>query len=234
MIKILTSLLDTYKEVNGEKKVKEIDNNEGFITLIKKYLKGNISILFIASTPNDFEKVDMYSSLLFESLKLSGIIFDEYNVLDSRTIERTREFIDKADFIFLSGGNAFLQSEFFEKIKLKELLKNYDGIIVGQSAGSINMAKNVFNSPEQGENSEPIYLEGLGLTEINIEPHWKTDTFKFDEYEKYQREYILEESKKRDIYALCDGSYITIIDNEINMYGEIYKIKNGSIFDKVS
>lgn len=234
MIKILTSLLDTYKEVNGEKKVKEIDNNEGFITLIKKYLKGNVSILFIASTPNDFEKVDMYSSLLFESLKLSGIIFDEYNVLDSRTIERTGEFIDKADFIFLSGGNTFLQSEFFEKIKLKELLKNYDGIIVGQSAGSINMAKNVFNSPEQGENSEPIYLEGLGLTEINIEPHWKTDTSKFDEYEKYQREYILEESKKRDIYALCDGSYITIIDNEINMYGKIYKIKNGSIFDKAS
>ena len=33
------------------------------------------------------------------------------------------------------------------------------------------MAKDVFNSPEQGEDSEPIYFEGLGLTEINIEPH---------------------------------------------------------------
>lgn len=234
MIKILTSLLDTYTMINGERKVKKIDNNNGFITLVKKYLKNNSAILFIASTKDDFEKVDMYSDLLFESLKLSGIVFDEYNVLDNRTINKAQEYINKADFIFLSGGDTFLQSEFFKEFKLKELLKGFNGIIVGQSAGSINMAKNVFNSPEQGENSEPICFEGLGLTEINIEPHWKTDTSKFDEYEKYQREYILEESKKRDIYALCDGSYITIIDNEINMYGEIYKIKNGSIFDKTS
>lgn len=229
MIKILTSLLDTYIMINGERKVKEIDNNNGFITLVKKYLKNMGSILFIASTKDNFEKVDMYSGLLFESLKLSGIIFDEYNVLDNRTINKAEEYVNKADFIFLSGGDTFLQSKFFKEIKLKELLKCFDGIIVGQSAGSINMAKNVFNSPEQGENSELIYFEGLGLTEINIEPHWKTDTSEFDEYERYQRKYILDESQKRDIYALCDGSYITIINNKIDMYGEIYMIKNGCI-----
>lgn len=229
MIKILTSQLDTYTTINGEKKVKEIDNTNEFLTQIKKYLKGNSSILFIASTKNGFEKVDIYSSLLFESLKLSGIVFDEYNVLDARTIDKAKEFVDKADFIFLSGGDTFLQNEFFKEIKLKDLLEDYNGIIVGQSAGSINMAKNVFNSPEQSEKSEPIYFEGLGLTEINIEPHWKTNTSSFDEDDKYQRKYILAESQKRDIYALCDGSYIVIIDNKINMYGEIYMIKNGSI-----
>ena len=229
MKKILTSQLDTYTNVNGEKRVKEINNTNEFITQIKKYIKNYDSILFIASTKNDYEKVDLYSSLLFESLKLSGIVFNEYNILDSRTINKAKEFVDKANFIFLSGGDTFEQSEFFKEIKLKELLEDYNGIIVGQSAGSINMAKDVFNSPEQGEDSEPIYFEGLGLTEINIEPHWKTDTSEFDEYEKYQRNYILEESQKRDIYALCDGSYITIIDNKINMYGEIYMIKNGSI-----
>ena len=178
---------------------------------------------------SEFEKVDMYSSLLFESLKLSGIVFKEYNVLDARTISRAKEFIEKASFIFLSGGDTYLQNEFFKEIHLKELLNNYDGIIVGQSAGSINMANDVFNSPEKGEDSEPIYFEGLGLTEINIEPHFKIDTSKFEENEKYQRNYILKESQKRDIYALCDGSYILISNDEKKIFGETYLIKDGKI-----
>ena len=184
MIKILTSQVDSYTRINGEKIVKEIGDTNKFVTQIKKYLKDNKSILFIASSKNDFEKIDIYSNLLFKSLKLSGIAFKEYNVLDGRTTDRAKEFVDKANLIFLSGGNTFLQSEFFKEINLKALLENYNGIVVGQSAGSINMAKDVFNSPEQSENSDPIYFEGLGLTKMNIEPHWKTDTSAFNEDEK--------------------------------------------------
>ena len=172
MIKILTSQVDSYTKINGEKIVKEIGDTNKLVTQIKKYLKDNKSILFIASSKNDFEKIDIYSNLLFESLKLSGIAFKEYNVLDGRTTDRAKEFVDKANLIFLSGGNTFLQSEFFKEINLKALLENYNGIVVGQSAGSINMAKDVFNSPEQSENSDPIYFEGLNLTKIQILPHY--------------------------------------------------------------
>ena len=91
------------------------------------------------------------------------------------------------------------------------------------------MAKDVFNSPEQSENSDPIYFEGLGLTKMNIEPHWKTDTSAFNEDEKYQRNYILEESEKRAIYGLCDGSYILIDNDEVKIYGETYLIKDRKI-----
>ena len=43
---------------------------------------------------------------------------------------------------------------FFKDIKLKELLESYQGIIVGQSAGSINLASNVYNSPEDGNETD--------------------------------------------------------------------------------
>ena len=229
MIKILTSQVDTYLKVDNEKVVKKISDKNKLVTNIKKYLKKNSSILFIASNKNDFEKIDMYSKLLFESLKFSGITFEEYNVLDNRTIDKANEFVDKADLIFLSGGDTFIQNEFLKEIKLKELLENYNGIIIGQSAGSINMAEDVFNSPEQSEKSEPIYFEGLGLTNINVEPHWKMDTSLFDENEKYQRRYILEESKKRDIFAICDGGYILINEDNNEIYGEVYIIRNKKI-----
>ena len=78
MIKILTSQVDTYLKIGNKKVVKEISNKNNLVTNIKKYLDKKNSILFIASNKNDFEKIDMYSKLLFESLKLSGITFEEY------------------------------------------------------------------------------------------------------------------------------------------------------------
>lgn len=40
-------------------------------------------------------------------------------------------------------------------------MQDFDGIIIGQSAGSINMAASIYNSPEEGDLSEPIYFEVL-------------------------------------------------------------------------
>ncbi|MBP3708039.1 MAG: Type 1 glutamine amidotransferase-like domain-containing protein [Clostridia bacterium] len=229
MIKILTSDVDTYKKVDGIKIVKEIDDTNKFISNIKKYLKKTESIVFVVSNKYDYEKIDSYSSLLFDSLKLSGITFKKYNVLDNRTIQNAEEYIKNADLVFLCGGRTSLQNEFFEEIKLKEILKEFNGIIVGQSAGSINMATHVFNSPEEQEKSDSIYFGGLELTEMNIEPHWKLSIDESDKNKIYQRNYILQESYKRNIYALCDGSYILINGKKEEFYGEIYLIRNGNI-----
>lgn len=229
MVKILTSDVDTYKKLNGIKIVKEIDDTNSFISNIKKYLKKTESIVFVASNKYDYEKIDIYSSLLFDSLKLSEIIFEKYNVLDNRAIQNAEEYIKNADLIFLCGGRISLQNEFFEEIHLKELLKGFSGIIVGQSAGSINMATHVFNSPEEQENSDIIYYEGLGLTDINVEPHWTLSIDESNENKLYQRNYIMQESHKRNIYALCDRSYILINGEDKEFYGETYLIKNGEI-----
>lgn len=59
------------------------------------------------------------------------------------------------------------------------------------------MADDVFNSPEKMENSEPVFFKGLGLTNINIEPHFMLDDSNFDESEKYQQNAILSESNNK-------------------------------------
>ncbi len=224
-----TSDTKHYHKINGEKIANKFDNTNGIVDQIKSLISGNNAILFIASTPDDNEKVDSYAALVFEGLKLSGITFSEYLILDNRTKENTLEYIKKSDVIFLSGGDTYIQNEFFKEIDLKNLLQNYNGIIIGQSAGSVNMAESVYNSPENGVLSKPIYFEGLGLSDINIEPHFVLDTAEFDEIEIYQRNHLLEESKKRPIYALCDGSHILQIDESIVVYGKSFLIKDGSI-----
>ena len=230
MIKILMSDFKHYHKLNGEKIANELDNSNGIVNQIKNSLNGNNAILFIASSPDDKEKIELYSKLLFEGLKLSGVSFKEYLVLDSSTVDKTKEYIDKANMIFLSGGDTYIQNEFFKRIHLREKLGIFNGLIIGQSAGAINMANDVFNSPEEMEKSEPVFFQGLGLTNINIEPHFVLDDSNFDESEKYQRNAVLSESNNRKIYGQCNGSHI-LIDNDgnVTIYGKTYLISNGQI-----
>ena len=230
MIKILMSDFKHYHKVDGEKIANAIDNTNGIVDHIKESLRDTNAILFIASSPDDKERIDLYTRLLFEALKISGISFNEYLVLDNSTIDNIDEYISKANMIFLSGGDTYIQNEFFKRINLKERLQNYNGLIVGQSAGAINMAEDVYNSPEEMEESEPIFFKGLGLTNINVEPHFVLDSSEFDESEMYQRNNILNESNNRIIYGQYNGSNIFIDDdNEPLICGETYIITNNKI-----
>lgn len=225
----LTSNLKHYHKIDNKKIANEIDNTNRLVDQLKENICNYNTIVYVASDSSNIDKINEYSNLLFESLKLSGIYFKNYYILDDRTKHNATNYIKQADLIFLSGGDTYIQNEFFNKINLKYLLKEYCGVIIGQSAGSINLAENVYNSPENGCNSDPIYFSGLGLTQINIEPHFNIETSSFNELENYQRDNILNESLNRTIYALCDGSYIFETENSIVVYGKSYIICRGGI-----
>ena len=212
-----------YTKESSKRLDTDIKNNE----IRESNLKDNQTMLFIPSDINDKEKTNMYSSILFESFKLSGILFEEFIVLDD--ISKTKEYVDKASLIFLSGGDTYIQNKLFSKTNLKECLQSYNGLIIGQSAGTINMATKAYNSPEEMEQLEPSLFKGLGLVNINVEPHFIYNEDEFNEAELYQREDIIYNSYERKIYGQCDGSHIVIDDNNIKVYGETYLIHNGSI-----
>lgn len=230
MIKILSSNFKNYKKINGQKIALPIDNSNGIVEHIKDSLNDHKKIVFVASDINDSrEKILSYANILFDSMKMVGIKFEEYLILDGKSKEKAFDYINNANLVFLCGGDTYKQHEFFETINLKEILTNYQGLVIGQSAGALNMAVNVFNSPEEQEKSEPIFFEGLGLTNINIEPHFIFDDSLFDENEKYQREAIIKESYNRPIYGQCDGSHIIINDDNVaTICGKTYLIENGN------
>lgn len=218
-----------YYKLDGKRIPKAFDDTNGIVEQLKAFLPKNGTFLFVASTPSIQEKVDSFSSLLFEGLKLSGFNFTKYLILDDRTKNLAKDFVRESDIIFLSGGDTYIENEFFKEIHLASLLDDYSGVIMGQSAGSINMAVHAYNSPEDGDHSEPIYFDGLGLSNINVEPHFELDTSSFNELQMYQRRHLLEESFKRTIYALCDGSHILEIDGRATVYGRAYLIQDGNI-----
>lgn len=217
----LTSNIGWIKKINGEKiPVNFLESNK-FLDNFKKSLNTYNKFVMVASNPNNYEQNDEFLNLDIKALELSGLKFKEYLTLDYRNKDNIKSTLDNCSLIFLCGGNTYQQNLFFNDINLKKYLKDLDCCIVGISAGTINSAKVVFNSPEKEEElKSPFILDGLDLTNINIEPH-----FDKENNNKIKMNAILKESYNRNIYGIQDGSYV--LDNVV--YGKCYKIHNGEI-----
>ena len=229
---ILTSYIDLYdKDSVGNRIAKNFGNDNKILDNIKKYVKKYDNFLFVASNEFDNEVTDVYANLTFESFNMT-LPFKNYYILDSRTEDIADELIQKADLIFLCGGHVPTQNKFFSNIDLKEKIKNADALIIGGSAGAMNMAGIVYCPPElEGEAVDSNFnrfYEGLGLTNINVFPHY--DELKDDLVDGIHviNEIVIPDSFKYDIYAINNGSYI-LIDDKNYLYGEAYLIKDGKI-----
>lgn len=227
MIKFLTSDIGASKKVDGVRIVSNLNNTNHFVDNLKKHISEGKNFVFIASNPTTYTINDSYAGLTFESFNISGFKFENLQIVDERTDSDLEKIIKNASIVFLAGGNTLNQMEYFNRINLSKILKKYTKIIIGQSAGALNLATEVYCSPEdEDELEEKRYFKGLGLTNINIEPHFKNSPH-FGE-ENILEKTLLEDSKNKPFIAITDGSYI--IDNESSqtLYGEGYLFTNGS------
>ena len=229
---ILASYLDLYdKDAAGNRNAKNFGNQNNILDNIKKYVKKYDNFLFVASNEFNNEATDVYANVTFESFDLT-LPFNNYYILDSRTEDMIDELLEKADLIFLCGGHLPTQNTFFNNIKLRDKIKNTSAFIIGGSAGAMNMADNVYCIPElEGESIDPNFkrdLIGLGLTNINVLPHY--DIFKdvILDNKKFVEEIVLPDTYERKVYGLNNGSYI-LIDDKNYLYGNAYLLKNGKI-----
>lgn len=228
---ILTSYIDLWdKDEYGNRFSKNFGNQNKILDNIKKNVKKYESFLFVASDEYNSEVTDIYANLTFESFDKT-LPFKNYFILDSRTENIADELIQKADLIFLCGGHVPTQNKFFN-INLKEKIKNTDALIIGGSAGAMNMANIVYCPPElEGEAIDSSFKKeyiGLGLTNINVFPHY--DEIKDDIVDGVHvfNDIVLPDSYKYTIYAINNGSYI-LIDDKNYIYGEAYLVKDGKI-----
>lgn len=228
----LTSSLElSYKDEFEIKHAQIFGNKNNLLNNFKKYIKKYENFLLIASNENDYEITDMYANITFEAFNLT-LPFKNYTILDGRNKKEAKQLIKNADFVFLCGGHVPTQNKFFEKIKLKKLLKDTDAVICGVSAGSMNSADIVYAQPElEGEVLDckyKRYLNGLSLTKVNIIPHFTNIIGnKVDGITNF--ELTIEDSYVRPIIAYSDGSYILISENKTWLYGKAYIVNKGQI-----
>ncbi len=190
---------------------------EDFTDCVKKYYRGGLFV-FIASDFNQHEKTDRYVNLFVSMFEKAGIVFDEVFIVDGR-ISKTeaKKCISKADIVWLSGGDTLKQiNSIKENDIIPELIKR-EGLTIGMSAGSINMADEVVLARDIRENIEETQIySGIGLVDISIEPH-------INEADKEHLYDVVEASRNKTIYGLPDNSFIEIADGQISFHGEYIK-----------
>lgn len=208
----------------------ELNPANSFLDELRRVLPSPLRCVMITSAPDDREMTDRMAWEMREIFDHAGLAFDHYEVLDRRTQRHAARMIKEANFIILCGGHVPTQNKFFKQINLKAKLNKYDGVIMSISAGSMNCADIVYSSPElDGEAVDPQYMryiDGLGITDINIIPHYHT--LKHAILDGQHMEQILNhDSYGRPIYCLPDGSWIKINRLHAILYGEAYLLRYG-------
>lgn len=191
---------------------------EGFIHQLSKYLTSPKSFVYIASDFSGHDRSEYYFQLSLHEFKRNGITFDSSAIVDFECIpDEAASLIRNADIVMLAGGPTLKQMEHIREYKLAEVLQNRDGITIGISAGSINMAKREVLARDVSDDIPELSIyDGIGLVELNIEPH------SYELTPDHLLE-IEEAANHAPIYGLYDESFIVEADGEITICGP-YKL----------
>lgn len=189
--------------------------------------------LFVCSDPDSYDLTDSFASEMTEAFAEAGIEFSEVAVLDGRNAEDAQLLIWQSDLIIMSGGHVPTQNAFFQEISLRELLENYQGVVMGISAGTMNSAERVYVQPEEPGESAPEFerfAEGLGLTQVNVLPHYQQVKDHMLDGLRLFEDITYADSMGEIFFALVDGSYLLIEeDGAVTLFGEAYCIQDGEI-----
>lgn len=205
----------------------------GFVEELRKALPESCSALFICSDPDQPSLTYGFAEDMEDSFAQVGITFTETAVLERENQDQCGELTANAGLIFLVGGHVPTQNAFFQEINLRARLRDWNGVIVGVSAGSMNAADVVYAQPEEpGEAVDPEYrrfLPGLGLTKLMTIPHYNQDKdWTLDGLRLYE-DITYADSIGHRFYVLVDGSYILGRDGREELRGEAHLIENGAL-----
>lgn len=210
-----------------------LNPDNGFVVELKNCLKPKASALFICSDPQMHGGTLHFAAAVRAAMEESGFSFAAFEVLDGINRNSAAELLSSADFVILAGGHVPTQNRFFREIRLRDLLRGFDGVILGISAGTMNAAETVYAQPEEdGEAIDPNYrrfLPGLGLTKVQILPHY--DSTRHDELDGLRvfEDIAYPDSMGRCFYALVDGSYLLIRNGREVLHGEAFTIRDGML-----
>ena len=175
------------------------------------------SLVFISADPENFAQNDDDENGMHQMFAERDMAFAEHHVIDRRTsAAEAAALIQQADCIWLMGGEVTWQMKLIRDLNLIPELLASTAVILGVSAGSMNLGKYVLELWE----SKSFY-EGIGLSDFIIKAHYEPDAYFIPELKKM--------SMLHPIIAMEDESAIFISRDKILKLGKMYKVDKGEI-----
>ena len=214
--------LDNSRTVEGFDPMNHLTEN------LSRFWRKNARCLVISAFPSDIPACEEMRESMENSVRVNFPDIACLDIWDDRSDDFSEQMLASYDVVFLGGGHVPTENAFFERIGLRENIQKYDGLVIGISAGTMNAAEVVYAQPElEGEAVDPEYrrfIKGLGLTKINILPHYQmTKSFILDGMRLFE-DITYGDSYGRRFLVLPDGSYYTFADGVGTVWGESYEI----------
>ena len=208
----------------------------GFVDRLNAALPSDPKCLFVCSDPDRPELTDKFGEEMAEAFAEAGMELKEFTTLDRRNDEDAQALIWESDLVILAGGHVPTQNAYFQEIGLADLLENYQGVLMGISAGSMNSAWQVYMQPEEPGESDPEFerfATGLGLTDVNILPHYQqVKDYTLDGLRLFE-DVTYADSMGHTFLAMVDGSYLYNDGEGELLFGEAYTIEDG-VLEQIS
>ena len=190
-------------------------------------------VLLVSAAPDDKGFTASVKRGMSTCIHRSGIKTEEIVMLERRNADEAPQLVRRADWIIMCGGHVPTQNRFIHEIGLKKLLQGYEGVILGCSAGSMNCADDVYSHPElNGESVDPGYarwLKGLGLTDINLVPHYDQVRYVKLDGRRLFEDIVFPESWGHRFVTFRDGGYIICRNGRSELRGEGWEIVQGGM-----
>lgn len=206
------------------------DCSNDFLRELRKACREETDCLIISSDPENTGMNDEMRGFLAEAFAHSGIRVNRIDVCDKRDMSAADRLCCYG-ILILSGGHVPTQNAFFRQIGLRGRIRRYGGVVIGISAGTMNSAEIVYAQPEEpGEAVDPWYqryMQGLGLTHINVLPHFqKVRGGRLDGL-RILEDISLPDSRVRPFYGLPDGSWLYRENGRTVLHGEAWLLEAG-------
>lgn len=185
--------------------------------VLKEVLTDRDILVFISSQPDNYAQNDDDSHGMHGMFAERDMAFTRHCVIDHRTnAEDAGKMIRDASCIFLMGGNATQQFQLMRETGVLEALRQSPAVILGVSAGAMNMGDPVVDVYE----SLTPY-EGLGLANITIKAHYPLEEGLLQSVKRV--------SMSLPVCLMTDESAIFVSKDAIMQIGSIYRMVDGEI-----
>ena len=174
-------------------------------------------LVFISAWPEDHARNDEDSDGMHQMFAERGMGFASHFVIDRRTSPtEAAELVRAAGCIFLMGGDPVLQMALIRDLGLVSPLRDSRTVILGVSAGAMNMGRQVAEIWDS-----KAFYEGLGLADITIKSHYTEGDWFVP--------LLKELSRAHPIVAMEDESAIFINEDGKRAFGRMWLCDGGEI-----
>jgi len=176
---------------------------------------GTPAVLVFNWTAESADKMGKYGKIIvdyFEDIGASAVEFAEYS--DSHEIIAQKA--KHSDLIYLPGGVTRILLERILDAKVDSILREYEKIIVGNSAGALALGRDCILTRGKRK-KRTVTIPGLSLVDFSVKVHYKAS--KDDELKQL--------SYGRKIYAIPESCALIYDSGAVSCIGDIYLFQNG-------